>query len=769
MKRALVAVAVAAVAVMLQGLVMPSVSEAATTSPDASTAQRVLVISLPGVTWKDISENDLPNLRRVIDDSAVGNLAVRVSRLKSSPGDGYTTIGAGVRAIAPRSHAGEAFEPDEPLEADNAAAVYEREHGIPMRGAAAQLQMPAIESTNRRSAYRATVAVLGDALAKAGIQRGVVANADVVPALPDRSTYHREAVLALMDSDGQVPCGAVGPELLTHDARAAFGIALDPSAVERAMVRCWDRRSVVLVEGSDLPRSESYASALSGPQRGVMWRDALERTDEIVGRLLGHVDLTRDAVVLVAPSAPQSGAPHLTMFAVRAPGVRAGLLDSGVTRQAGFVTIADVAPTIAALVGARVDESGIDGRPVSVARTGGDAAQRIDFLVTADANARFRDRVVTPITSTFVVVVLLFGLIAAVCLWFRRSYWVLEPIALGLIVTPPLTYWAALLPFRNWPIADYYLFTFGLGLVIGAALSLIFRRGYVPLVIVLSFMLATIAISVVGLDSRLQLSTVFGDSPIVAGRFSGVNNVTFSLLMIAALLLAAFLARLPGRAAPAAVAGLFVAVVLVDGVPTWGADVGGVLAGLPAFALAFTLLAGWRVRFRTVVLWGIVAIGALVLLGLFDLTRDASHQSHLGRLFEGIGDKGSSGFTTVVSRKVNANIATLSHSVWRFTILPIILLALYAWRRAPERFAALDTRLPALRACLIGLVAAGVLGYALNDSGIAVPGVMLSLFVPAMTFLLIRTPDADESSPARQSEARPAVEHATNGRYIQSV
>jgi len=393
-----------------------------------------------------------------------------------------------------------------------------------------------------------------------------VANADAVPPLPDLSTFHREAVLALMDSDGQVPCGAVGTELLTRDPQAAFGVALDPAAVEQAMVRCWQRRSVVLVEGSDLPRTESYATVAGGRLR-VMWRAALVRTDQLVGRLLRHVDPARDAVVLVAPSAFQSAAPHLTMFAVRAPGLRPGLLDSGVTRQAGFVSLGDVAPTIAALVGAPLNDKDIEGRPVSVARGGGDAEQRINFLVTADENAGFRDGVITPFTWTFVVIVLLLGLVAAVCLWFGRSWWALEPLALGLIATPPLTYWAALLPFRDWPTATYYAFTFGLGLAIGGALSLIRRRGYLPLVVVLSFMLATIAISVVVLDSRLQLSTVFGDSPVVAGRFSGVNNVTFSQLMVAALLLAVFVARLRPRIGLAAVAALLVAVALVDGAP----------------------------------------------------------------------------------------------------------------------------------------------------------------------------------------------------------
>jgi hypothetical protein len=745
-KRALCAAVTAVVVVMFCGLAAPRASASAAPQSDTlPETPRVLVISLPGVTWKDIAENDLPNLRSVIDGSAVANLAVRVTHLKTPVGDGYATIGAGTRAVGPKTVSGEAFEPREKLEADDAAAVYERQHGHPLRGAAAHLQATAIKNANRHTLYKATVAALGDALAKEGVQRGVVANADAVPPLPDLSTFHREAVLALMGSDGQVPCGTVGTELLMHDSRAAFGVALDPAAVEQAMVRCWQRRSVVLVEGSDLPRTESYASTVSGARLRVMWRAALVRTDQLVGRLLRHVDPARDAVVLVAPSALQIGAPHLTMFAVRAPGLRAGLLDSGVTRQAGFVSLVDVAPTIAALVGAPLDDKNIEGRPVSVARGGGDAAQRIDFLVTADENAGFRDGVITPFTWTFVVIVLLLGCAAAVCLWFGRSWWALEPVALGLIATPPLTYWAALLPFRDWPTAAYYAFTFGLGLVIGSALSLIRRRGYLPLVVVLSFMLATIAISVVALDSRLQLSTVFGDSPVVAGRFSGVNNVTFSQLMIAGLLLAVFVARLRPRIRLAAVAALFVAVALVDGAPMWGADVGGVLAGLPAFGLAFTLLAGWRVRLRAVVWWGLGTIGTVVVLGLLDLTRDPSHRTHLGRLFERIGDTGSGGLTTVITRKLDANLATLSHSVWRLTIVPIGLLALYVAWRTPERLEALRARLPALTACLIGIAVAAVLGYALNDSGIAVPGVMLSIWMPAMVFLLIRTPAPPES------------------------
>ena len=189
------------------------------------------------------------------------------------------------------------------------------------------------------------------------------------------------------------------------------------------------------------------------------------------------------------------------------------------------------------------------------------------------------------------------------------------------------------------------------------------------------------------------------------------------------------------------------------------------LAGLPAFGLAFTLLAGWRLRFRTVLFWGLGAIGAVVALGFLDLTRDPSQRTHLGRLFERIG---SGDFTTVISRKLDANLATLSNSLWRITIVPIAVLALYVWRRAPERFAALQSRLPALRACLIGIAAAAVLGYALNDSGIAVPGVMLSVLMPAMVFLLIRTPEPSVRGPAPRADANGAAGGGSNLSFRQT-
>ncbi len=366
----------------------------------------------------------------------------------------------------------------------------------------------------------------------------------------------------------------------------------------------------------------------------------------------------------------------------------------------------------------------------------------------------FRDRIMSTFMSTYIAIILVIALVAAASMRLRRRLRVLEPLALGALAVLPLTYWAALLPFPEWGTGAYFAFTLLGGLVLGVAADATRRWFSWPVVLVLTAMVATTAISVAVLDSRLQLSTVFGDSPIVAGRFEGINNVTFSQLMVAGILLAGFIRLATGaRRGKWLVLVFLAAVLLLDGAPMWGADVGGVLAGVPALALTGTLLVGWRVRIRTVAIWVLATFVVIVGLGLLDLTRDPSHRTHLGRLFESIGEDGSSGFTTVVRRKLNANVATLTTSVWRWVVAPILVLVGYLVWRMPPRVVALRRRIPVFDACFLGIMAGAVLGYALNDSGIAVPGVMLAVLTLATVYLLNRVDDPLPEPVAARADA----------------
>jgi hypothetical protein len=145
--------------------------------------------------------------------------------------------------------------------------------------------------------------------------------------------------------------------------------------------------------------------------------------------------------------------------------------------------------------------------------------------------------------------------------------------------------------------------------------------------------------------------------------------------------------------------------------------------------------------------WLLAALGAVIVFGLIDLTRDSAHQSHLARLFERIHSEGIEGLNTVVGRKLATNIRSVQGSVWRFILGPVIIASLITVWRAPGRFRSLAATVPPVAAVVPGLLLGFVLGYALNDSGIAVPGMMLAVSVPAVVYLLSRS-QADDVTPA---------------------
>src|SRR3546814_16440254 len=63
--------------------------------------RRVLVVSLPGVSWAEVQEADLTNLDAFVEEAAIGAISTLIGRRRASRTDAYLTIGAGPTTIAP--------------------------------------------------------------------------------------------------------------------------------------------------------------------------------------------------------------------------------------------------------------------------------------------------------------------------------------------------------------------------------------------------------------------------------------------------------------------------------------------------------------------------------------------------------------------------------------------------------------------------------------------------------------------------------------------
>lgn len=711
---------------------------------DAETPSDVLVLALPTLRWADLHAGDTPNLDRLLDDSAVASLAPRVIDRVTSAADGYATLSAGTRARGVAA-SGQVLEPEEDFFGVPASSVFRRNTGEPAGPGLVSLASPAIVARNARLHYDAEIGALGQALADAGVNRAVIANADGRYALGS-PTFDRAAGTSLVDHDGVVPGGAVSADLVVEDPLAPFGVAYAPTAVLAAFDAAWPRGGVVLVEGSDLARADRYRPLATARQKTLLRRDALRRTDELVGDLLDRIDLERDVVLVVGPYQTQHS-PDLTVAGLHAAGVAPGLLRSASTRRTGFVTLVDVAPTV-------LDLAGVD-RPASMEgrrfeRSAGGAAsplQRAADMVEVNQAARFRDRMVTPVALTFVLLqaVLWIGAALALTRGGRRSRGVVAVAALALLIYLPATYLAGVVAFHDRGAGAYWAFVLGVA-ALGAVAAMVIgrRRTFDPLLLALGAVFGLLMVDIV-VGAPLQLNTVFGYSPTIGGRFAGMGNLAYGQFAGAAFLLCGLISRrLAGRSwATVAALGVLLAAVIVDGAPMWGSDVGGVLAFVPAAGVTASRLLGHRVRWRTVVIWTGATALAVVAFAAIDLGRPEAQRTHLGRLVESVTDGGWDSLATVMTRKLGANLSVVTSSVWT-AMVPIALgfVAYLLWR-APGRIRAVRETIPE---SLGGLAVVGFLGFALNDSGIAVPGVMLGVVNASVVYLTVRSlPRAEPS------------------------
>lgn len=728
----------------------------------AGDVERVLVVTLPGVTWTAARAADMPNLDAFVRQAAVGDIATRIGRRTASTTDAYLTIGAGTRAVSPVVDVAVALDPDELYGGLASRDILQRRLGTLPDGIA-YLAVGAASDANDSSPYGAQVGLLGDRLAEAGIDRAVIANADAAEGFvsdepPPDGSYARSAATALMGSDGIVPSGTVGRGLLIDDPDAPFGRRLDPTAVLAAFDATWtESPRVVLVEASDLNRARAYGPRATSPQRRALSRQALEDADALLGELLTRVDPAHDAVLLLSPTSPPS-APDLAIAALRSPGVRPGVLRSATTRRDGYVQLADVAPTILTLLGQAPPE-GVEGRSFAVqARAGED---RVEGLIEAADAAAFRDEVLPTVVTAVIVFLALLSLAAwrrhRLPAWARAA---LVPASLAALGIVPASFLVGRLQVTVGSPGAYAGALVLLAVVVGAAALLAERRADgVGAIVALAGIVGMFLVDV-SLGAPLQLNTVFGYSLSVAGRFAGVGNLAFALFGAATILLAALVVDRFGPQGRTAALSLLAVVVVVEGMPMLGADVGGVLAMVPAFGITALLLTGRRV---TIVRVAGLAVLAAVTVGVFaviDLVRPEDSRTHLGRTVDDVLDGRWKPLTDTVGRRLQASFGGSELLGWLLVVVLVVVGTAYAVLVAKGQLGP-TTRPrpyePNALAAMVGLAVLAGVGLVANDSSIAVPTTMLIVVAPVAVLRAVAghpaVPPRPTAAPGRGAKA----------------
>ncbi len=674
----------------------------------ASRPSKVVVFGFPRLSPDDIGTGAVPNLDGMARDGASAVATVRTAGIHPSTTEGYATLGAGTRIRAD----------------ERAAHAYDGPTGgVVVSGAAATIAL------NEGRHLSSHAGALGQALHRAGVRTAVVGNADHLSPSGEL-VASRPAPVALMNASGVVDGGHVGRDLLIDDPTAPGGWRADPAAIRREMGAALARADVVLVDPGDMDRA---ASAGPGPGTASAARSqAMAATDRILGEVAAMAG--PDALVLVVSVAPPDQEWRLTPMVARGPGVTPGQLHSPSTQRQGLVTLTDVAPTVLAALGAEVPD-GMIGH--ALRHRPGEPA--LALAPDLDRDARFRENLYFKVTITYIVLQAVVYLLAIVA--FRLGGVGRASPALRLVV----------LAFSAWPLATFLgpavPHLAGLGgwgtvvlLAIDAGIvALALRARRHPLSPLAWICGATVAVLVadVATGARLQLSSFLGYSPYTAARFTGLGNAAFAALASTTILLAALhVHRAPRRReALVTVGSLFALVLLVDGSPWLGSDVGGILTLVPVFGLTLVALAGRRLSWRTLAAAAAVTATVMAVAIGIDLLRPPDVRTHLGQLVERVQNEGWEPLTTVLSRKAAGSLRTFG-SPWTWTIPIITMYGLYVLARA-RGWSRLLPAHSALRAGAVGMLAAGLLGCAVNDSGVVVTAVVFVYIGPFLTLLAV--------------------------------
>jgi len=380
-----------------------------------------------------------------------------------------------------------------------------------------------------------------------------------------------------------------------------------------------------------------------------------------------------------------------------------GDLTSDSTRTDGYVLSTDVAPTVLGRFGIAVP-SQMSGQ--AIRSEGSVDVAGIEALGKRMSEISSRRGPVIGISLLAWIVV--FGLAALVGAQ-RVEGVAVRLLGLSIIYLPLLLLVGAAL--EGGQEAEQLLVMFGAPLL--AAATLFVLGGLRALAVASGLVVLAYAIDVIVGSPLISLS-LLGPNPGLGVRFYGIGNELEALLGVLVVAgsgaaIAAF-TKLSGRAAAAAFLITALAAAAIFAAGRFGADVGAAIVLPVGGAVAAAAIAGSR---RRGVLLAIAApVVVLALIALADLVSGAN--AHLTRSVLDAGGLGD--LADVAQRRLQLSAHSFVRPIVLF-FLPIVAAAIVLAYLRRDRIDSWLRPHPALRAGLIGAVAATMIGTLANDSG----------------------------------------------------
>lgn len=736
---------------------MAAPASASCHGPDRRHQPEALLLIVDRLTVEDLVDHAGPTLNELIDGGGLGLLNVKGGRVGSE--SGYLSIGTGNRAVAGTTSR-LSFTDDEEFNGQPAPAVYYRYMGKEPSAEVFNLSLPELVKANEARGYEVIPGALGDAMACHGKKIAVFGNADT-------DIVRRPGVLAAMDRRGLVTVGDVSERMLTEDPTFPYGRRTDVEALSGAVTTSFRDVSLVVVDWGDMTRIDEDRNNYLPSRVQDLTHLAFKELDRFLGNFMDRIG-PDFLVMIVSPSPPRqylNGGRQLTPLIVAGGGFDPGVLTGPTTRRGGLVANIDIPATILDHLGIKEIPPHITGLPL---RSISHMRPREHIIMMAERIAPIYEQRQALLKGylIYLTLTLLAGalaLISGYVMKFKKVIVVLVEAAMIFPVTLLLlAAFGWFPPGSVWMTAMLVIACNGILLGLANLLKLLPSGKYVfwaALGSCTSLLLVADLIS----GASWQQYSFLGYDPVAGARFYGIGNEYMGAMIGSTILgTVALLEILKSRPMAtglrkkstaekrnggerrirggAVVSPVIIPVVLYyTGIifllasPSYGANVGGTLAAVVAFALAGGGIIRKAGKFKASPVF-LVAIPALaiILFWAFNYLRGSGLHWHMQSFCEMWSRGDLVGIQGILGRKLAMNMRLFRYSVWSYALVAFMGLMVLLFCYPVGRIKILKKRNRYLFSGIMAIVAGSMAALLFNDSGVVAAAMTLLFGVPPL-------------------------------------
>lgn len=699
-----------------------------------STDKKVVLLVMDYVDTKDLESATTPNLDKLIDHSGTGLMNIRAKN--RYPSSSYMSIAVGNR-VGTINRAELSFNSQEEVSSlpnvFEAREPYWTAHDLynmftgleaPKEGIV-NLYVENIKKSAVRYNPSFEIGQIGKIAKANNLNVTVLGNADTI------DTLNRDIVLLGMDENGIVLQGDVSSNLLENDPFIAGGVKTNHELLLQKIKDYLPSTNLLIVDLGDTTRVEVSRFATADQIVLNQRKMAIERNDELIGKLIPLLDLKSTMVMIITPNPHREMVSErnfgLTPVIIYDPDQAEGLLTSPTTRRSGLISNLDIMPTIFSFLEAEYNPNLTTG--VQIIKSQDHSMKKLDQDLTLYKNLRANR---SPLHTLFICLILITFAIGIWILNFNKhNYYKVVNFLVSCILSIPII-WMFISIINYESVVNSIAFTLIVSLVVGSLLYKLFKPLNVILILTaLTSLLLTIDCF---MHSKLMLISPLGSDAIAGGRYYGIGNDFMGILLASSVIFVTLLVhRLNVKPYLKAIIGLpyLLIVSIAIGHPNLGANVGGLITSLVTVCVFFLYVTGRKINLKKIFIIGIVAVLGVIGVAQLDAIF-SSNPSHAGKAINSLFNGGFIVFFSIIGTKLGILANTVYTSNWSIVMIVSVAIFIYIWTKFKDELAVLALKLPSIMSCIRILTISAVTVFIVNDTGIIASALIFTYIISSL-------------------------------------